>query len=155
MLLPDVSTRVSDSFLGEGRCNRIHTRQPASKSIRRRRGLDLREFFSPIRLRIVSQECGPKQRHDEYFPALTKLCQERKAANLERWRLYGEGKCGLSETVIRGASSPEKTELAHSPAATIIAEESAGRPLITGDKFVDAQLARTIDLEQAVQQSSH
>ncbi|KAI5481682.1 CRAL/TRIO domain-containing protein [Pseudohyphozyma bogoriensis] len=44
--------------------------------------------------------------HSVYFDALTKLCNERKAANLERWRKYGDGKCGLSEAVIKGAVVP-------------------------------------------------
>jgi hypothetical protein len=41
--------------------------------------------------------------HATYFPALTKLCAERKAANLKRWEDFGEGKCGLDEAIIRGA----------------------------------------------------
>ncbi|BGP38633.1 Phosphatidylinositol transfer protein (PITP) [Rhodotorula kratochvilovae] len=44
--------------------------------------------------------------HATYFPALTKLCFERKAANLERWRQYGGGKCGLDEAIIRGGRVP-------------------------------------------------
>ncbi|GAA6002228.1 hypothetical protein JCM10207_003136 [Rhodosporidiobolus poonsookiae] len=44
--------------------------------------------------------------HTQYFPALTQLCAERKAANLERWRKYGEGLCGLDEAIIRGARTP-------------------------------------------------
>lgn len=38
--------------------------------------------------------------------ALHKLCTERKAANLERWRKFGDNKCGLSEAIIRGAVTP-------------------------------------------------
>lgn len=44
--------------------------------------------------------------HATYFPAITKLCQERKAANLQRWKKFGNGKCGLSESTIRGAVTP-------------------------------------------------
>ncbi|KAM0754643.1 CRAL/TRIO domain-containing protein [Meredithblackwellia eburnea MCA 4105] len=46
--------------------------------------------------------------HSTYFPALSKLCAERKAANFARWQKYGNGKCGLSESVIRGAVTPEE-----------------------------------------------
>ncbi|GAA6058626.1 hypothetical protein JCM10212_004037 [Sporobolomyces blumeae] len=41
--------------------------------------------------------------HDEYFPALTKLCMERKRDNFERWKKFGRGQCGVDEAVIRGA----------------------------------------------------
>lgn len=41
--------------------------------------------------------------HETYFPALEKLCAAKKAANFARWVQYGEGRCGLSEAVIRGA----------------------------------------------------
>ncbi|GAA5821281.1 hypothetical protein JCM11251_004551 [Rhodosporidiobolus azoricus] len=44
--------------------------------------------------------------HEKYFPALTKLCMERKAANLERWKKYGNGVCGVDEAIIRGARVP-------------------------------------------------
>lgn len=44
--------------------------------------------------------------HASYFPALTKLCAERKAANLKRWEQYGENRCGLDEAIIRGARVP-------------------------------------------------
>lgn len=44
---------------------------------------------------------------ETYFPALITLCQERKAANLIRWKKYGGDKCGLSETVVSGAVVPE------------------------------------------------
>ncbi|BGP14593.1 hypothetical protein JCM10213_001941 [Rhodosporidiobolus nylandii] len=44
--------------------------------------------------------------HATYFPALTQLCAERKAANLERWKRYGGGVCGCDEAIIRGARAP-------------------------------------------------
>ncbi|GAA5855526.1 hypothetical protein JCM8547_007872 [Rhodosporidiobolus lusitaniae] len=50
--------------------------------------------------------------HATYFPALTKLCAERKAANLKRWEQYGENRCGLDEAVIRGARVPGEASAA-------------------------------------------
>lgn len=67
------------------------------------------------------------QDHESYFPTLTKMCDEIKAANLGRWRKYGEGKCGLSEAVIRGAVIPgqEQAEVkegeANSNTSTVVA----------------------------------
>ncbi|KAM0788431.1 hypothetical protein ACM66B_001566 [Microbotryomycetes sp. NB124-2] len=58
--------------------------------------------------------------HGTYFMALHKLCMERRAANLDRWRKYGENKCGLSETVIRGAIVPGQESTV--AAATVTAE---------------------------------
>lgn len=46
--------------------------------------------------------------HATYFPALTRLCFERKRDNLERWRKFGEGKCGLDEAIIRGGRKPSQ-----------------------------------------------
>lgn len=57
----------------------------------------------------------PSQDHSTYFTALNDLCMERKRANQERWRQYGDGKCGLSEAVIRGAIVPDQ---ASTPAAS-------------------------------------
>lgn len=56
--------------------------------------------------KIFGGEINLEYNHDQYFPALTKLCFERKAENLERWRKYGENRCGLDEAVIRGAHVP-------------------------------------------------
>ncbi|BGO90150.1 hypothetical protein NBRC10512_002543 [Rhodotorula toruloides] len=56
--------------------------------------------------KIFGGDINMEYDHKTYFPALTKLCMERKAANLERWRKYGEGKCGLDEAIIRGARVP-------------------------------------------------
>ena len=52
--------------------------------------------------------------NEQYFPALTKLCAERKQAALDRWRKFGNDQCGLSEVVIRGAILPESVEVARS-----------------------------------------
>lgn len=70
--------------------------------------LRIRQSF-PLLLSYIAN-FSTQQNHEVYFPALVKLCAERKAANLERWRKYGEGKCGLSETVIRGAVVPAGAE---------------------------------------------
>lgn len=56
--------------------------------------------------------------------ALHQLCMERKAANLERWRKYGNDRCGLSEAVIRGATVPgqgdgEQTAVETSPEGSV------------------------------------
>ncbi|GAA5976753.1 hypothetical protein JCM10908_005620 [Rhodotorula pacifica] len=56
--------------------------------------------------KIFGGDINLEYNHVEYFPALTKLCLERKAANLERWRKYGNNQCGLDEAVIRGAYVP-------------------------------------------------
>lgn len=56
--------------------------------------------------KIFGGEINLEYDHASYFPALTKLCLERKAANLERWRQYGNDRCGLDEAVIRGAYVP-------------------------------------------------
>ncbi|SCZ99006.1 BZ3500_MvSof-1268-A1-R1_Chr3-1g05760 [Microbotryum saponariae] len=52
-------------------------------------------------------EVNLEYNHEAFFPAWTKMCEERRAANLDRWRKYGKGLCGLSELVIRGAQVPE------------------------------------------------
>ncbi|GAA5938402.1 CRAL-TRIO domain-containing protein [Sporobolomyces koalae] len=44
--------------------------------------------------------------HSTYFPALTKLCFERKALHLERWKRFGGGLCGVDEAIIRGGKEP-------------------------------------------------
>ncbi|GAA6055475.1 hypothetical protein JCM3770_002846 [Rhodotorula araucariae] len=64
--------------------------------------------------------------HATYFPALTKLCMERKAANLERWRQYGGGKCGLDEAIIRGGRIPGQETRAPAGVATVEADVVAG-----------------------------
>ncbi|KAL8286365.1 hypothetical protein RQP46_004382 [Phenoliferia psychrophenolica] len=104
--------------------------------------------------------------HATYFPALTKLCNERKAANLERWRKYGDNKCGLSEAVIRGAVTPDGQPgeaAAASSASTIVAGEQEKAPALSAlsptlsalsggdDEFVDAQEASVGDLEKGVE----
>lgn len=43
-----------------------------------------------------------------YLPALAKLCRERKAERFQRWEKFGNGKCGLSETILSGAVVPEE-----------------------------------------------
>ncbi|GAA5869630.1 hypothetical protein JCM16303_000529 [Sporobolomyces ruberrimus] len=45
--------------------------------------------------------------HSKYFPALTKLCFERKEANMKRWKEFGEGRCGVDEAIIKGGRKPE------------------------------------------------
>jgi len=67
-------------------------------------GGDATAFVPPSQLQsMFDGEVDFQYNHEEYFPALDKLCAERRAANLERWKKYGAGKCGLSEAVIRGA----------------------------------------------------
>ncbi|BGP23339.1 Phosphatidylinositol transfer protein (PITP) [Rhodotorula toruloides] len=56
--------------------------------------------------KIFGGDINMEYDHKTYFPALTKLCMERKAANLERWRKFGENRCGLDEAIIRGARVP-------------------------------------------------
>lgn len=56
--------------------------------------------------KIFGGDINMEYDHKTYFPALTKLCMERKAANLERWRKYGNNLCGLDEAIIRGARVP-------------------------------------------------
>ncbi|GAA5843316.1 hypothetical protein JCM5353_005272 [Sporobolomyces roseus] len=48
--------------------------------------------------------------HSTYFPALTKLCMERKRANFERWKRFGGGVCGVDEAIIRGGKKIEGEE---------------------------------------------
>jgi len=60
--------------------------------------------------------------------ALHQLCVERKAANLERWRKYGDDRCGLSEAVIRGATVPgqedgDKTAVEASPEGSVVGDK--------------------------------
>ncbi|POY72556.1 hypothetical protein BMF94_4383 [Rhodotorula taiwanensis] len=66
--------------------------------------------------KIFGGDINLEYNHEEYFPALTKMCMERKAANLERWRKYGENKCGLDEAVIRGAYAPGEQHQAQAAA---------------------------------------
>ena len=103
----------------------------------------------PLRALDADPHAGHKD-HATYFPALVKLCDERKAANLERWRKYGDNKCGLSEAVIRGAIIP-----AGSTASTFVAGESEKSPALSGEEtFVDASEPAPGDLEKAVQNVS-
>ncbi|ORY79359.1 CRAL-TRIO domain-containing protein [Leucosporidium creatinivorum] len=85
--------------------------------------------------------------HSTYFMALHQLCMERKAANLERWRKYGEDRCGLSEVVIRGATVPgqedaEKTAVELSPAGSL---KGANGAAVVGEKE-----AATVPIEEPV-----
>lgn len=57
---------------------------------------------------------------------------ERKAANLERWRKYGGGKCGLDEAVIRGARVPGE-------------EGSGDRDVASSEADVDARGAADVE----------
>lgn len=66
--------------------------------------------------KIFGGDINLEYNHEEYFPALTKMCMERKAANLERWRKYGENRCGLDEAVIRGAYAPGEQHQAQAAA---------------------------------------
>ncbi|GAA5836098.1 hypothetical protein JCM9279_002192 [Rhodotorula babjevae] len=69
---------------------------------------DATSLIPPQQLqKIFGGDVNLEYDHATYFPALTKLCMERKQANLERWRKYGQGRCGLDEAVIRGARVPE------------------------------------------------
>ncbi|TKA57499.1 hypothetical protein B0A53_00730 [Rhodotorula sp. CCFEE 5036] len=76
--------------------------------------------------KIFGGEINLEYDHASYFPALTKLCLERKAANLERWRQYGNDRCGLDEAVIRGAYVPGEK---HDPTKGVAEKEGdvAGR----------------------------
>ncbi|GAA6004749.1 CRAL-TRIO domain-containing protein [Rhodotorula paludigena] len=68
---------------------------------------DATALIPPSQLqKIFGGDINLEYNHKEYFPALTKLCFERKAANLERWRKYGDNKCGLDEAIIRGGRVP-------------------------------------------------
>ncbi|GAA6038889.1 hypothetical protein JCM8097_000556 [Rhodosporidiobolus ruineniae] len=67
--------------------------------------------------------------HATYFPALTKLCEERKAANFARWQKFGEGRCGLDEAIIRGARTPGE---APKPAAGGAKEADVDGPHVQG-----------------------
>ena len=70
---------------------------------------DATSLIPPEQLqKIFGGDVNFEYNHATYFPALTKLCFERKAANLERWRRYGNGKCGLDEAVIKGGRRPEE-----------------------------------------------
>ena len=74
-------------------------------------GGDATAFVPPSQLQsMFDGEVDFQYDHKTYFPALDKLCAERRVANLERWRKYGGGRCGLSEAVIRGAVTPNGKE---------------------------------------------
>mgnify|MGYP001593419801 CR=1 FL=1 len=113
-------------------------------------------------LAVLADRIHQSQDHKTYWPALVQLCDERKAANLDRWRKYGDGKCGLSEAVIRGAITPgaEAPEPAtESTTSTIVAgdaEKAAVSPTLSTDEgeFVDAEVAGVDDLEKAVKSVS-
>lgn len=66
--------------------------------------------------------------------ALHELCMERKAANLERWRKYGNNLCGLSEAVIRGAVTPGQEEGEQSAAVENDVAKEAVAPVADGEK---------------------
>ncbi|GAA5884608.1 hypothetical protein JCM6882_005320 [Rhodosporidiobolus microsporus] len=68
---------------------------------------DATSLIPPSQLQtIFGGDVNMEYDHEKYFPALTKLCFERKAANLERWKKFGNGACGVDEAIIRGARVP-------------------------------------------------
>lgn len=94
---------------------------------------DATSLIPPQQLqKIFGGSVNLEYNHAEYFPALTKLCMERKAANLERWRKYGGGKCGLDEAVIRGARVPGE-------------EGSGDRDVASSEADVDARGAADVE----------
>ncbi|KAK4705494.1 hypothetical protein P7C70_g693, partial [Phenoliferia sp. Uapishka_3] len=90
---------------------------------------------------------SPQQNHETYFPAIVKLCSERKTANQARWAQYGDNKCGLSEAIIRGAILPDGTKVED--------KQTGGEKMVkdasTGLEFVDAPTATEGELEKAVE----
>ncbi|GAA5976469.1 hypothetical protein JCM5350_001700 [Sporobolomyces pararoseus] len=69
---------------------------------------DATSLIPPSQLqKIFGGQINFEYDHSTYFPALTKLCFERKKENLERWRKFGNGKCGIDEAVIKGAKNPD------------------------------------------------
>ncbi|SCV74158.1 BQ2448_6590 [Microbotryum intermedium] len=72
---------------------------------------DATDLIPPSQLQnMFGGEVNLEYNHDAFFPAWTKMCEERRTANLERWRKYGKGVCGVSELIIRGAQVPEGQE---------------------------------------------
>lgn len=59
------------------------------------------------------------QKHDLYFPAIVALCAERKAANLDRWRKFGGGKCGIEERIIKGIAERAPADGGEAASSTI------------------------------------
>lgn len=68
-----------------------------------------------------------KQNHEIFFPALVKLCAERRAENMQRWRQYGQGQCGLSEAVIRGSIMPSNENFVGEESQVVAEEDVRGR----------------------------
>ncbi|KAK4051807.1 Phosphatidylinositol transfer protein (PITP) [Microbotryomycetes sp. JL201] len=91
---------------------------------------DATDLIPPHQLqKMFGGEIDFQYDHDKYFMALHKLCMERRAANLERWRKYGNNKCGLSETVIRGAVVPGQESATSIATTAVVAEpESVSSP---------------------------
>ncbi|KAK4058441.1 Phosphatidylinositol transfer protein (PITP) [Microbotryomycetes sp. JL221] len=101
--------------------------------------------------------------HEEYFPALHKLCMERRTANLERWRQYGDNKCGLSETIIRGAVIPgndqqsptdSKTDQQEQQHSTTVEKEESEQPEHPSSKTTSTATTVTGDDDDVIVPSS-
>ncbi|GAA93867.1 uncharacterized protein L969DRAFT_84683 [Mixia osmundae IAM 14324] len=83
--------------------------------------------------------------HDTYFPALVKLAAERRQAQYDRWREYGDGKPGLSEWIIKGGEEAHGPEAGHQHRR---ASKDQGHA-VQGDSPVDASPSASLRREHA------
>jgi len=69
-----------------------------------RQAAEARNFIDPQQLEkdCFSGDLKFVYNHNVYWPALTRLCEERRSAQLERWRKFGNNRVGLTEWIIKG-----------------------------------------------------
>jgi hypothetical protein len=81
-----------------------------------------------------------QNKHAEYFPALEKLCKERREANFERWQRLCGSKIGASEFIIKGGQSPQPEPAADTiPSDTTALANTASTSPVAPAEAVEVQ----------------
>ncbi|GAA5961025.1 hypothetical protein JCM3765_006506 [Sporobolomyces pararoseus] len=94
---------------------------------------DATSLIPPAQLqKIFGGEINFEYDHETYFPALTKLCMERKQENLKRWKQFGGGKCGIDEAVIKGAKKPDGVSTTATTSETVEEKKGQDKELTEG-----------------------
>lgn len=73
---------------------------------------DVRTLVPPAQLdkEIFGGDYDFRYKHEEYFPFLDRMCREAREAKMRRWRERGEGKCGMSEFIVKGGMEQAQQE---------------------------------------------
>merc|ERR1711939_105545 len=77
-------------------------------------------------------------KHEEYFPYLDKMCADAREAKMRRWRERGEGKCGMSEFIIKGGMEALQNE----QEAETLGKERTDIPAVAALSNGDAQSSK-------------